>query len=294
MPLSNDTFTPSSIISLAQDELILPILKLLLATRGGYYDTYLDYDPTDTGLYILPSDATGGALTNIEMVQGPTIIQVNEIEESEQFSTNSPTSTTYGFFFKGNYVQILPTPPVGNVRLWFSKRPSQLVLTSACGQITNINATDPTQTVYTLTNIPSTFVVGTLLDACGDQPPFNIFGGGFITDITGTDVTILGLPFDGLTVGDWMCLNNQTCIPQIPVEFRTVLEQSTIVTMYEIQGMLEKKKSAESKLELMKKDVTTLITPRTKSQTKVIMCINGGFLNGTANRTWNFQAGKQS
>ncbi len=291
MPLSNDTFTAKDIISLADDEIKTPLLKLLLSTRGGYYKTYLDYVSNALGLYIIPPNATCLTLENIELVQNTTIIQVNQIEESEQFSTNSPTSTTYGFFMKGNYVQILPTPPEGNTRLWFSRRPSQLVLTSACGQITNIDYSVPLVTTITVASLPSTMVVGSLLEIVGDQPPFNVFGEGVVTAINGTNVTLDGVILE-FGVGDWLCLANQTCVPQIPVEFRPVLEMRVVAEMFRLQGGSDKKyKDAKEKATELEKDVLTLMTPRIKSQTKIISTVQGGFLTSNGNRLSNFQAG---
>lgn len=291
MPLSNETFDPSEIISLANDEMLVSVLKVLLATRGGYYSFYEDFASNQTGLYLIPSDATAGALENVEIVQNETIIQVSQVEESEQFSTNSPTSTSYSFFMKGNYVQILPIPPVGDVRLWFSKRPSLIVPISACGRITVIDVSVPGFTTLTLSNVPSTFVVDGLLDVVGDQPPFNIFGDGVVSAISGTDVTLIG-EITEVTVGDWLCLHNQTCIPQVPVEFRPVLEQSVVRIVYELQGMEKKATTAGNKLKELISDVKTLITPRVKSQTKIVNPVNGGFLSGNQNRYSNFMASK--
>lgn len=286
-PTGNNTFTPSKILTLANLELQLPITKLILSTRGGYYLTYSDYEIVSDGLYVIPSDAIGGTLANVELVQGPTIIPVNQIEESEQFSTISPTSTSYGFFMKGNYVQILPTPNIGTARLWFFKRTSQMILTSAACEISAVNGA-----VITVSSIPSTIVTGSFVDVLGDQPPFNILGDDLeILDITGTDIT-LSEEVDGVEIGDWIALHNQTPIPQIPVEFRLLLEQRVVCKIYELQGYLEKLAAAEKKLKEYTDATLNMITPRVKSQTKIISPVNGGFLAGNPNRMTNFPAGR--
>lgn len=289
VPTGNNTLTPTKILRLANMELQLPITKLILSTRGGYYLTYEDQAIVDTGLYVIPSDAIGGVLANVELVQNTTIIQVNQIDESEQFATNSPTSTSYGYFMRGNYVQILPTPNIGTARLWFFKRTSEMVLTSAASQITAINGA-----VYTVSSIPSTITTGSFIDLCGDQPPFNILGDDLeILDITGTDIT-LSEEVDTAAIGDWIALHNQTPIPQIPVEFRLLLAQSVVVKNYELQGYLDKMMAAQKKLDQYTKDTFNLITPRIKSQTKIISPVNGGFLAGNPNRLTNFPAGRNS
>jgi hypothetical protein len=285
LPTGNNTFTPASLITLADRELQTPILKQILSTRGGYYLTYSDYSERSDGLYPIPPDCVMGVLENVEIVQDSSIIQVNPIEESEQMSTISPTSTSYGYFMKGNSVQILPTPNNGTVRLWYAGRPSRLVPTSSCAQITAI-----VDTLITVSSVPTTFLTDYLIDAIGDQPPFNVLGTQTITNINGTELT-LDLAVDGLAIGDWICLNKQTCVPQIPVEFRPLLEQRVVCQAYESQGYLDKLAAAQKKLEELEKATFALITPRVKSRTKVIAPVNGGFLSG-GRRITNFPAAR--
>jgi hypothetical protein len=287
VPTGNATFTPANIITLANDELQTPIIKQILSTRGGYYLTYQDYDIISSGLYVIPGDAIAGALANVELVQEPTIIPVNILDESEQFSTNSPTSTSYGCFMRGNYIQILPTLNIGVARLWFFKRPSKLIPTSEAAQVTAINGA-----VLTVSSVPSTLAVGDDVDVLGDQPPFNILGEAAITDITGTDITLDGVISD-VAQGDWIALHNQTPVPQIPVEFRPLLEQRVVSKIYELQGYLDKMAASDKKLKELEESTFNLITPRIKSQTKVINPINGGFLSGNSNRMTNFPAGRE-
>jgi hypothetical protein len=283
VPTGNNTFTTTNLIILADRELQTPIMKQILSTRGGYYTTYSDYVPTVDGLYPIPVDSIMGALDHIEIVNGTSVIPVSPIDKNEQFSTVSPTSTSYGSYMRGNFVQILPFPDTGVVRLWYSKRPSKLVAPSACAQITAIAAN-----VITVSSLPSTLSIGKLIDAIGDQPPFNILGSVTITAINGTDITVSAAIQD-LAIGDWLCLNKQTCVPQIPVEFRPLLEQRVVCKIYELQGYLDKLTKAQQSLKELEDATFGLITPRVKSQTKVILPVNGGFLGGSR-RTTNFPA----
>lgn len=288
VPTGNNTFTPAQILRIATLELQTPVMKQILSTRGGYYLGYDEYALASTGLYVIPSGAVMGVLENVELVQNTTIIPVNQIEESEQFSTNSPTSTSYGFFMRGNYVQILPTPQIGTPRLWYTKRTSDLILTTAASQVTGIAGA-----VVSVSSVPSTIVTGVTIDACGDQPPFNILATQTVTDVTGTDIT-LDVAVPDLEIGDWIALEGQTPVPQIPVEFRLILAQRVVCKIYELQGYLDKLRAAEKVLERYESDTFNLLTPRVKSQTKVINPIVGGFLSGNANRMTNFPAGRES
>lgn len=288
MPTGNNTFTPANLVMLADRELQTALIKQILSTRGGYYLTYEDFDAAQDGEYGIPANAIAGALANVELVQGTSIIPVNLIEESEQFSTNSPTSTSYGFFMRGNTVKVLPTPSIGVCRLWFFRRPSKLIVTSQACQVTAISGA-----VISVSTIPSTIVTGSFVDALGDQPPFNILGDDLeITDIAGTDIT-LEAEVPGLEVGDWLALHNQTPVPQIPVEFRVLLEQRVVVKIYELQGYLDKMEKAKESLKELEETTFGLITPRIQSQSRIINPVNGGFLTGNSNRATNFPAGRE-
>ncbi len=289
VPTGNQTFTPQKIITLADRELATPILKQILSSRGGYYLTNVTLPASDDGLYDIPSDCVAGSLYNVELIQNVTVIQVQPIEVSEQFSTNSPNSTTYGYYLKGNQVQILPTPPVGDTRLWYYKRPSQLVLVeNAC----LIDSIDEPNLQVTVTSIPESIHVGSTVDIVGDQPPFNILGSSVILDITGMVITLDELPETLPVAGNYLCLYQQTCVPQIPVEFRILLEQRTICSIYEIQKNKDGLKMATDKLKDLEADTLGLITNRVKSKVSVINVSNGGFLGGRSQRGTLYQAAK--
>lgn len=282
--LANSTFSAQDLVTLADRELRTPITNQILSTRQGFYLTYQDYGPTVDGLYNIPPDCIAGSLENVELVVDPTIIPVALIQESEQFSTNCPMATTYGFFMRGNKVQILPFPTVGVTRLWYAQRPSQLILTTDACQITQISGA-----TVTVSSIPSQVQVGQLVDLLGDQPPFNILGTQTILSITGMvitldlsidPVTMDPIPIVGLNVGDWVALTKTTCIPQIPVEFRILLEHRVVVQMCKIQGIKDKIVIAEKDLIDIEKDTLNMITSRVRSQTAVINPTNGGFLSG--------------
>lgn len=271
IPLSNSTFTASEIIRLADREMSTALVGQILSVREGYYLTYADFDLTDDGKYNIPSQAIGGALDSVQIVLEPSILPVNRLEHAEQFSTIAPSTTTYGYFISGNVVNILPVPTIGVVRMWYLRRPNALVATSAAGAITAISGND-----VTVSSLPTTFAVDSQVNLCQDQPTFDVLTETTITNISGTTVTLDAIS-DRLAIGDWLCLADQTPVPQVPVEFRPLLEQRVVVKIYELQGYLDKKQSAKQELERMEQDTFKLISPRVQTQTKIINPQNGGF-----------------
>jgi hypothetical protein len=273
IPLSNSTFTSSEIINLANRELQTSLVAQILSVREGYYLTYVDYAITQDSEYPIPADAIGGAISGIQLVITPSVIPVNRIEQAEQFSTQVPTSNSYGFYIRGNTIIVMPVPSNGVIRVWYLRRPNALVATSAAAQITAIAST-----IITVSSLPSTFAVDTVVNLCQDQPTFDMLAERDISAINTLDVT-LDAAVDDLAVGDWLCLQNQTPVPQIPVEFRPLLEQRVVVKIYELQGYLDKMKAAGDRLKQMEEDTFSLISPRVQTQTKMVNPQNGGFMN---------------
>ncbi len=277
VPLSNATFTASQIITLANRELQTALIKQILSTRGGYYLSSQDYSTNASSVdFDIPQNAIAGAISSIQIIVDPSIIPVNLIEQSEQFSTIAPTSTTYGAFIKANTIEILPAPSVGTVRVWYLRRPNALVATTAAAQVTAIVGN-----VISVSSLPSTMAVNTVCDLCQDQPTFNVLSSPTITNISTLDITLSAVP-STLAVGDWLCLQNQTPVPQIPVEYRPLLEQRVVVKIYELQGYLPKMQAAAKVLEQMEMDTLALVTPRVQNQTKIINPQNGGVKNNNS------------
>ncbi len=272
-PLSNDTFTATEVINLANRELQTALISQILGVREGYYLTYVDYDTNQAGTFAIPSQAIGGGLAAVQIFLDPSLIPVNRIDQAEQFSTIAPMSTTYGYFIAGNTINVMPVPTFGKLRVWFFRRPNTLVEVTAAASISTV-----TDNVLVVSSLPSTFAVDTVVDLCADQPTFDVLGTRTITAISGTTVT-LDSAVDNLAEFDWLCLQNQTPVPQIPVEFRPLLEQRVVVKVYELQGYLEKMKAAGDVLKGMEMMLFKMITPRNESQTRVINPQNGGFSN---------------
>lgn len=283
-PVANNTFTTTKLLRLATLEIQTPLVKQIMSTRGGYYLTTEDFSSAailSSGTVPIPSSCVAGAIHLVRLVSGDALIPVNPISEGELLSSISPASSGYGYYFEGNSLQILPSPLQGNVRLTYLKRTSDLVATTAAAQVTAVDHTTYTVTVATL---PSTMVVDTTVDSCGDQPPFNLLGSTrTITAVNGLDVT-LDADVEDLAVGDWLALEGQTPIPQIPVEFRLLLAWRVVELAWELQGSREKAEFAKKRRMEYINDTMGLISTRVNNDSKIIMPVNGGFASGVRSR----------
>ncbi len=280
IPTSQTPFTDSDLLLLADDELDTALLRQLLSVRENYYLTYEDYEIADDGIYELPSRCIADAVANVQLLNGTTVTNIDRSEVSQQFATNESPSGFYSFFFMGSAINLQPNPTTGYVRIWYYLRPNTMVLTSEAAQVTVISGN-----TLTFDTIPTTITTGTPCDFIKDQPHFNTLSFDETpTVVTSTQITFASVP-DDLVVGDWICLAGQTCVPQIPVEFRPLLVQRVVVKYNEIQGYLDKMKASQAKLDAMEKDLLQLINPRASGSPKRVVP-NQNLTGGT----WQWRA----
>lgn len=266
VPSNQTPFDNDGILALANEEQEAGIVSQILSARENYYATYTDLPLNSENIYAIPTRAIGGALSDVQIVNGTAILPVSRSEINDQFSTVTSPTGGYAFMLVGNSVQILPNPVAGVVRLWHYRAPNQLVQTSEAAQITAIAGN-----VLTFSTIPSTITTSSPCDLIKDQPGFEWLG----IDLTPVNVTATTIEFASVpattAVGDWVALAGQTPVPQIPKEFRTLLVQRTTIKYYEAQGYFDKMKVAQNKLEELEKEVMDLINPRVAEVPKRIV-----------------------
>lgn len=267
IPLSNVTFLPTDICAFGDNECRTALLRQILSVRESYYLTYIDIPVNASGIYHIPSRAIGQRVHDIQMVVGTIVYQLARIEPKDMVNTINPPTNTYAFWLQGNDIVTLPILNSGVVRIWHYVRPSLLVAQATCCQVTVITAT-----TVTVAAVPTTYTTGTVIDFTQDQPPFNLLSYDVPILNAASTVFTFGaglIPVD-LAVGDWVCLSGTTPVPQLPLEFHSLLAQRISVKVLESQGYLEKMKAAQAKLKEMETDIMSIINPRDEGNAKKI------------------------
>jgi hypothetical protein len=276
VPQSNATFTQANLLTLADLVLQTSISAQLKAADEGYWQTYVEYDQNDTGLYDLPSDAIASGTYSVQIRNGQAIWPVSKQNVGEMTTTTYPSVGNYTYVIQGNSFRILPSQFGGVLRVTYERRPSKLVVPTSCAQVSLV-----TGQIVSVSSAPSGWSVGDTLDLQAAQPQFNLLGECEITAINALDITVDG-DLSLLSVGDYLCTEDQTCVPQIPVEFRPLLAQEVVCKIYELQGYMEKLGAAKKILEDMRGNLTSMITPRTQTNAPVINPSWGGRKPGSS------------
>lgn len=253
----------ADVVEFLNSETLTRIVPKLLKVREEHYVTYKDITlVANQRNYPIPYRAVGGVVRMIALVNtaGDVIwVHKNTLERQE----DSP-----GFYFiQGNEIWLneVPSNTSDVLRVWFQIRPNQLVseATSVVGTVSSINTS--TRVVTLTASKPSTITTSTPVDVIRGKPGFDHMA----VDVTlsaasGTDLTFSSLP-TGLAAGDYVCLAEQTPVPNMPAELHPLLAHYAVEAICEKDGNATGLSNAKSRIERMEKEVWPLLTPRAAS-----------------------------
>ena len=278
IPSNSSNFTDAKLAILANDEMQSTVVPLIMMAKQEYYVTYEDFDITSTSeptIIPIPSGAIFDKIADLTIAQTNNNIttELSVPEISRETLTAGPILTTiyyqnvFGFriqdsniiFYPGTYVNL----PQTFLRLYFYRRPLELVTTSNAGKITNINGN-----ILTLSQSPASWAIGNELQAVSQLPPFRNTGSFTITAISNPTITIDDST--GLSVGDWVALDGYCPIPQIPVEAMSFLISCVVLRVHEAMADEKMTELAVLKKKELGAMLVNSISPRVDGERQVI------------------------
>jgi len=269
VPPGNNTFTEADFLALGDTEMRTRIAPKIASCRENYWLTRQTYQPNDQNAYPIPSLAQGGAFVDVKVNVSGNLISLSRVEVSELYSLNFATRPAYSYYLEDNLIKTLSVVNLGPILVWYYRLASKLVPVSECAQITAISGND-----ITVDAVPASFLDQTL-DVVSQTPGFNVSIKDETPVTVGDVMTFAEVP-SGVAVGDYVCLSGQSCVVQCPIEWIEVLVQATTVRIYQIQGYLNKHKTASEDLDNMVTAAMGLVSPRTIENAKIIQ--GGGSL----------------
>lgn len=254
------------------------IVPLIRRARENYYTWDDDTALNATGKYAINSRASGASLGDFFLIDSsPTPTRKTDLTlltESELQDYGATPGDRPGMYVKRNHVYLVPATGLAwsYLRQQFFLRPGRFVETTDCAQITTINTGTKT---CTCTTVPSTWTNADLFDMVQAEPHFDTLGiskaaATVVTGAAGTITFSATLPTD-LAVGDWISLENETCIVQAPVEFHSLLGQKVANTCLGTLMKLDAQKVGEATASRMEKDLMGVISPRVGNEGKKLV-----------------------
>lgn len=288
IPTSQVTFSIPDLLAMADEELQIGVVPLVMRTREEYFVAYKDTTITGTeNGFDLPPRAIGGVLREVTIIQNPDSADTpNERKIPQLAAEDAPYNNNFNnflglqsFYLRNNQVILSPNASAfgGGIllRQYYFLRPNKLVQVNQTSQIVSI-----TNNVATVNVIPAGFGSGLFQissDVVKSIPGFGLLAMDETVTCNTTDLTITftnnlsTYGSNGIQVGDYICLAGETPIPQIPVELHTLLAQRTAVKILESLGDEKNLPAAAKKLQEMETNITGLISSRVQGNAKKIV-----------------------
>lgn len=272
IPAAQATWLDADFLETADEEILSFILPLLRKVREDYYLQSTDFTIVAGSEYRIPPRALGGALRDLQLltssseVKHPPRITIDELDDE--------AVGAWGAYFFGGVIRLLEVEPSDypTLRMVYYLRPSSLVDPSAVGVVQSFNATAKT---ITLVSAPAAFTGITSWDIVRAKPGFDMLAFDKAGTIAGTTITYsTALPAD-LEVGDYVCLPEQTPVPQIPAEFVSLLVERMVFRFAQGQGDTEAAQLAGAVVSRLESDAVSLIQQRLGPTNTKIMPVRG-------------------
>lgn len=176
------------------------------------------------------------------------------------------------FYIEGNQLVFFRTPTATTLRITYSRRLSELVLTTSVGTITAINTGTG---AVTIGSAPSGFPTSsTAYDFVRAKPHFDILAMDKAATRSSTTLTFAAADLPtGLVVGDYVCLAGESPVCQAPLELHPLLAQQAAFEYLDDKGD-ETASQAERRRDRLESDAKKLIAERVE-EGKLLINRNG-------------------
>lgn len=277
-PDTQSLLTDARLIRMAQRRLEDLVYPLLQGLHSEFFVKVVQTTVTASTVDI-PTDGMANKLRYLKFRRDgdSSFYTLPQIDPSNVDKRTQSESAVLGFYFQGNQVVLWPaTSPTGTVEMAYYMRPNQLTSTNNAGQVSSINSDTGR---VTLSRLPSTFSVGETVCAQNQNPFFDLrFTSRSITNISSPSIFLSDV--SSIVVGDWVCLENQAVIPQIPPEMMSVLITATVQKGHEAMENLNAAGTSQALLDNQIAYWTNFYSERAEGNPEAYGSFNQGIDSG--------------
>lgn len=286
-PASQNLFEDQDFLDFATEEIDSHIVPLLNTQQENYFLVTQDI-PILSGQtrFEIPYRATGNKLKDLSYVPSTSSgeeCKMSEIDKGEVYDIGTyNTSQPYSYYTSSNEICLVPENSnyTGTLRMSFYLRTNSLVPMEEIGVITAI---DTALGIVTVEEVPEKFLVTQLYDLVMERSPHKIISYDLaVTSVdTGTGQITFGpgvLPAS-LRVGDHLCLNCETAIPNVPSDMHNLVAHRAAARILAAVGDTEALQVAEAQSQILNKAAAELVDNRVESSSKKITNRTGFFRN---------------
>lgn len=279
-PISQDTYDTEKLLILMTEELRSYVVPQIISVREDFFLCTEDEDVAANRKYYPIVERSIGnsfkALVYVDASEGESPIVRAKVEDIPYYDGSGQPSR---FVLMGDQIRVMPAPStaIGKIRQYFFRAQSQLVETISCAKITEISKLSSTTEFTVDTDLTGSISVGDKVDFQNAQSPFLLWAYDVeVVAITANKITVNNSEVEDASgtiraeKNDYITPRFKTNIPQVPVEYHSLLAQK--VTCKILEGLGDRRKYEVAKMELkeMEKDLFGIIKSRVESQPQKI------------------------
>jgi hypothetical protein len=269
IPTSQNLFTDSDLIAMLNEELQNRIIPYILAVREDYFLTYDEYTQNGSTTEInIPTNAIGNKINQVNLYTSNTS---DSFFQSIPRITVSQVNDYYGgYYIQGSKIKIFPQAiSSGILRIYYYRRPSEIVLTSRTAIISTVNTNT---SIVCSTNLPANITTGSLIDIVSNNQPWDTVTGR--TAGTVSSATLNLTDTSDIETNYYVATRGESPFAQIPQDAIPLLIQAVVVRMMEYMGDTNGLQAALLTYAQMESDNRNLLSPRVDAQPKKISSRN--------------------
>lgn len=280
LPDNQDTWSDEKLLTAATEEMRSVIVPLLMSVREEYFITSEDISiVAGTSRYAIPERSVGMGVREVLWVNSEgnsypmpmvTVEDGNVTGGQTLWTANgSSGASPYAYRLEWNSLVLSPVPASsGTMRIMYVISPGALVEVGDAAQITTINTLTNTVTCST---VPASWSGGESVDIIKGSGGYEYLStSASIVAVNGTDITLSALP-TGLSVGDWVALEGESPIPQLPRELQPLLAHKVVVQILESMSQRGAAEKADERVNKMIQSALSIISPRVKGGAKKLV-----------------------
>lgn len=240
IPVAQGNFSAAQLLSIADSEILNTICPTLVSMDENWYlESETQAFVGNQASYTLPQYAMWLKLKRVDLMNQNQVLPITRSDVPQlQYSNTNQNGTPYSFFLKHDVVTFFPTPAAGityDFRIWFYRRPNQMVVESEAAQILSVNKVTGVVT-YTAAP-PATYTATSFHDFFAGLSPFRrLVTNAQATAQAGATQTFAIADVQDLSPGDWICIHDQTVFPPVPIELYDFVKDLTIAILTKTQS----------------------------------------------------------
>lgn len=286
LPTTQDTFEDEDLLAVAYGEMTGTVIPAIFDRQEEFFvdheDVVVSGDVEDNSfpipaasLYADLRDASIFDPSGVEHFISRVDPKFGALNSGQQSGGNASSFfNSWAFFIRNNTVHIVNRASINSlytVRLYYFRRPNYLVPVTDGAEV---RAVDTVNNLIQLSRFPSDFVTGASVCGIKGTPGFDLRFAA--RTITTTSSPYIGLAdVSDLSVGDFICLEGQSIVPQIPADTHFMLAQATVAGVLEGQGDVPGATKARMKYELLEANWKRVSTPRDTGSPQKVSALGG-------------------